>query len=69
MDKSHSPTSGRKLIKSNNITMKRVRKGKNCFFSMEIKPKGMSVGNFVDNVKRTVGSVKSALKARPKRKK
>ena len=51
--------------------MKRRAKGtkKGGFFSMEIKPKGMSVGNFVDNVKRTVGSVKSALKSRPKRKK
>lgn len=42
--------------------MKRItKKSKPGFFSMKINPKGMSVGNFVDNVKRTAKSVKKIL--------
>lgn len=31
------------------------------FFSMKVNPSGMSVGNFVDNAKRTASSFKSGF--------
>ncbi len=49
--------------------VKRGAKSTGGFFSMKENPKGMSVGNFVGNVKRTAASVKNVVKRMPPKRK
>jgi len=47
----------------------RVKREPSKFFSMKVNPEGMSIGNFVDNTKRTVADTKKLLEilGKPKR--